>query len=190
MRMSLKALGIVAWLALLPVAGASATELVTDGGFEAGDLAAWSLTDSSGFSGLTSNAHSGSYAAALGAVQTDGTLGQTLGTVNGQSYSLTFWLANNSGDPTTSFEVAIGGVVLDSLSNSPVFDFQQYTYNFIASGANTQLLFTARNDDGFWLLDDISVTESKDTNPAPEPMTLALLGTGLAGFGAMRRKRT
>jgi hypothetical protein len=187
--MSLKGLGVVVWLALLPVAGASATELVTDGGFEAGDLGAWSLTDSSGFSGLTTPGHSGSYAAALGAEQTDGTLGQVLSTVNGQSYSLTFWLANNSDTPTTNFEVSVGGVVLDSLSNSAVFDFQQFTYNFIASGANTQLLFTARNDDGFWFLDDVSVTESRDTNPAPEPMTLSLLGAGLAGFGAMRRMR-
>lgn len=179
-------MGFAVALAALPVAGASATELVSNGGFETGNLSGWALSGDTTFTGVaTGIAHSGTYAGFFGQVGTTGTLEQTLTTVAGQNYSLSFWLSNDGG-PTNSFEASIDGGALLTLNDSPPFNYTHYTFNFTASGTSADLAFTFRQDPAFWYLDDISVAESTG---APEPATIALLGAGIAGFGAMRRKR-
>lgn len=183
---ALKALGFAVALVTLPVTGAFATELVSNGGFESSDFTDWTLTGNTSFTGVaTGIAHSGTYGAFFGQIGSTGTISQTLNTVAGQAYSLSFWLHNDGGSPN-SFDASIDGVDVLTLSDAPSFDYTQYVFAFVASGTTTPLVFTFQQDPAFWYLDDISVS---DGTPAPEPMTIALLGAGLAGFGAMRRKR-
>ena len=62
---------------------------------------------------------------------------------------------------------------------------EQTFTNLLATSATTPLIFGFRNDPGFLQLDDVAVS------PVPEPATLLLLGTTMAGVGlATRRKRS
>jgi hypothetical protein len=49
------------------------------------------------------------------------------------------------------------------------------------------LEFTFFNPLSFWDLDDVSVTDI--SNAVPEPLTIFVFGSGLAGAVAMRRRR-
>lgn len=188
MKAYLKAAGFAAVLAALPVASASA-ELVTNGGFETSDFTGWTVVDSSNNSDVTdSPVHGGTYAGEFGPSDGAGTAEQTLATTAGQSYSLSFWLSNGNAVPNL-FEVAIDGALLGSLTDQGALSFTQYVFDFVAAGSSTQLLFTFEQPGSFWWLDDVSVTETRTTTPSPEPASIALLGAGLAGFGAMRKKR-
>ena len=79
---------------------------VADAGFEASAdglgphpfSASWTSVDPSGFQGVGGDsafAHTGNNYAFLGATGTIGSLSQSISTVAGQSYNLSFWLAND-----------------------------------------------------------------------------------------------
>ena len=109
---------IVAWNAQ--------ANLVTNGGFETGNFSGWTHTDPSGFDNVGSDplfANSGTYHANLGASPNSGHLSQSLTTVAGNFYTLSFYLANDftAGLGTsTAFEVFWNGVsVLTLPANAP-----------------------------------------------------------------------
>jgi hypothetical protein len=70
------------------------------------------------------------------------------------------------------------------LGNSAISNGRLYYVTFTSSHDITRLsIITHNSDDGFGI-DDVTVAR------VPEPGTLALLGLGLLGAGAMRRRRT
>jgi hypothetical protein len=80
-------------------------------GFERGDFSGWTLVgDTTGSHVDTVNVHSGLYAAALSS-RIGGTLSQTLSTVTGSSYTLSFWLAND-GVRGNAFEILWNGTLV------------------------------------------------------------------------------
>ncbi len=163
---------------------------IVNGGFESGNFAPWVLNDPSGFSNIGTDsafAHSGTFHANLGAVGQIGTLTQTFSTIAGQTYQLSYWLANDSGVQPNFFAVLWNGVQIPSLtiSNSAIFDYSNFMANMTATGTSSTLQFQFRHDDDFFRLDDISV------NPVPEPSAawFVLAGAGILGLVQYRRNR-
>jgi hypothetical protein len=199
------ALASVAVLAA-PVA-AGAAELVVNGDFETGTFAGWTQGGNTGATGVAApdsnfivpigQAPLGNYSAYLGPVGSVGSLSQTLNTVAGDVYSVSFELAN-LGSPPDSFSATIGGDTIlaeDSVGPSEItipnvgsyYIFSAYNYTFTATGSSTPLDFTFRQDPSYFVLDNVSVTGTSGVISAvPEPSTWALMlvGFGMIGFAA------
>lgn len=167
---------------------ASASSIVSDGGFESGTANSytgpmgdgWVVTAGTGaicndltFAGCgdAGAAHTGNQMAFLDWSNTLDTTAQTLTTVPGQNYSVSYWVA---GSQANLLEVTFGGSTLFD-GTSPANgvgssgDYVHYVFDATATSTSTVLAFTGqRTVRGEILLDDVSVTAT------PEPSTLLL----------------
>lgn len=202
MRSKIQIIAIFAFLAVLSLflptaalAGSCSTvsgNLVANCGFETGSFSSWTISNLNatsvqvaGFHGYLP--HSGNYFAALGNVGSDGVISQTLSTVVGQTYDITFYLASDGSTPN-DFSASFGSTKLIDLVNTPLTTgYVQYTFAEVAISGSTTLTFTERNDPGYWALDDISVAP---VSGAPEPGVLVLLPLSLIGLGLLSWKLT
>ena len=189
--------------ALLCAAAWSANaNLVADPGFEASAdglgahpfSASWTNIDASANSnvgGDSAFAHSGNNYANLGATPGFGSLSQVLGTTIGQSYALSFWLANDitTGPAGNSFQVLFNGIQVFSLTNSGAFGYQQFTISgLVATTGATALEFVYNHNNDFWRLDDVSV-EAAGVPEAFSTIWLALPAFGALGLVQLSRSR-
>ena len=177
------ALSLVIALAVAPAVQASPVELVSNGGFETGNFTSWTRSGNLGFTGVNNQAHTGSFAAIMGPIGSDGFLTQTLSTVIGKLYNITFWLAHDGGTPN-DFGVTFGGNTVFSQFNAGGSGYTMITLaNVAASSVNDALVFNFRQDPAYYHLDDVSVTAA-----VPIPAALPLLLAGLGGLGFVGRK--
>ena len=169
---------------------ASASNIVSDGSFESGTANpytgaigdGWVVTAGTGaicnditFAGCgnAGPAHTGDQMAFLDWADTLDTTAQTLATVAGQSYTISYWVA---GSQPNFLEVTFGATTLfDGTSPTTGLgssgDYVHYVFDATATSASTELAFSGqRTVGGEILLDDVSVTAT------PEPSTWLLTG--------------
>ncbi len=132
----------------------------------------------------------------------NGTLSQSVATTVGESYTLSFYVVDEAGEPNDTFGVTFGGfsTTITGDEASPFADGSDfYTFESFAvpdsdiTDPSTTLSFLGTNDNfADWNLDDVSLACSADcpVTTVPEPSSTVLFLTGLAAFAARRRRKS
>ena len=189
----------VAALAAVSFGASAATNLVGDGSFDATAVNGWTteftsqgwndpwVTGSLGLEirdGVAGNAEDGPNFVELD-TNLNSTISQTLTTVAGQEYALSFWVEDRPGTDasTNGLTYTIDGVT-NAVVGGTTPTWTRESLTFVASGASTTLTFAAAGtSDGYG-----SSLDNVDVSAVPEPTTLVLMASGLALFGLSRRR--
>ena len=130
----------------------------------------------------------GSFGLAFNSRGCNATVTQTLSTVAGQSYDISFWYRANTVATPNNLTFSFGGMELfnQTLSN---LSYQQFTFSAVATSNMTNIVFGGRSP-GANAVDDVSVMAGTPTAVVPEPATVALMAAGFAGlFGLAKVRR-
>jgi hypothetical protein len=175
---------VLAGLTALPErASALGADLVQNGGFETGDLGNWTEVGNTGYGGVTcGNAPEGSCEAFFGPVGSLGGIEQRIATTVGGEYAISFILNSDGGTPG-AFKVDFGSQTLLSLANPPAEGNQTFSFDASATDADTVLQIQFQDDSGFMFLDAVQVSA------VPEPAGFVLMGAGLLGLAAGRKRK-
>ena len=177
----LTAATVVTTYSLLQVAPAQAVNLIANGNFATGDFSSWTQPLNTDVSNVfVSNGDNGTKTAFLGPLTTE-FLSQTLSTVAGTSYQITYDLLSTAG--TNSFETRVNNTVLFAPTNIAVTDpfFNSYSFSYIGTGSD-KLEFRFKHDSYFQL--DNVVFDGRKSTSVPEPLTI--LGTIFGGSAALK----
>ena len=169
--------------------GAFSAELVSNGSFDAG-MAGWTNADNTRYSSISYQSGGHGNVWRDGSVGTTlGTISQTLSTVAGTAYTLSFDL-QGTGTPN-KVKVWFGeDIVAFAQTNFNLPNWTHYTVTGLMADSNSSVLkFGSRNDPSFNMIDNISVTGAVTPVPEPEAFAMLLAGLGLMGTIARRRNK-
>ena len=193
--------GLAVGMMMFGVVGVANANLLTNGSFEDGDFSGgpvsadvgstiipgwtvvngqlntvstwnpWGLAASDGidFLDLTSYDDSAPY----------GGITQAITTTVGQQYTFSFDLDNPWSNGPVSVNASVGGISQEFAIASGT-SWQTFSFDFMANSANTSFTIIGMQGYNYIGLDKVSVDEKNA--PVPEPATLLLMGTGLAGL--------
>jgi hypothetical protein len=163
--------------------------LITNGGFETGDLTSWNHTGEYFVAGTLDgiSPHSGNYQGCDSGGDFSGAISQAITTTPGTAYTINFFLAAGQSQ-------GLGGTLILSWGGNTVFNhlftsafgYTEYTFNVPATNASTFLLFDFEGSEEFFL-DDVSV-EPTGVGVPDGGTTVSLLGCALLGLAGLRRK--
>jgi PEP-CTERM motif len=207
--MNSKKLLLLSAMSLFSIAitrSASATEFITNGGFETGDFSSWTILESNNAPRISNTvSHSGTYSALLGNVPPES---EALGNSWIQSNltaplpagaMLSFWWQGLTSDTITfdwqdAYITNAAGTILSTVMHTcaTTNGFQNVTFSLAAYAGQQVHVEFLDHQDGFgddtamWV-DDVSI---QGVVPEPSVASLALLGFGaLAATGIVRRMR-
>jgi hypothetical protein len=142
---------------------AAAAELVSNGGFEAGDLTGWAQSGDTSYTQVITGpadgtfVHSGTHALQIGPSGL-GFISQSLATTPGVTYTLDFWLSHPYTDAGTQWQVRLGGDTLTDVHGAGNFSYTEFTFTFTATAGSTTLQFGFYELPAYFYLDDVSVS--------------------------------
>jgi PEP-CTERM motif len=191
-------------LTCLPLSGAYASSIIVNGGFESPNIGpgtfavfasipGWTTTFGPGIEiqdHVAGSPFEGDQFVELDSFANSGMIQSGLATTAGHAYLLSFAYSPRPGVPATSngIEVYFNGVLLDTLAFTGVglsnTSWSVFSYIAVATGAFSTVEFRAAgtsNSLGGYL-DDVQFAA------VPEPATLILVGSGVAG-ALLRRRR-
>ena len=119
---------------------------------------------------------------------------ETLNVTPGTIYNFAAWGASSYSESPANLSFKINGVEIGTLQlPSTTGEWTQFgaTWDSLALTSATLSIYDLDTDysGNDFTLDDISFEPARTTQATPEPMTLVLFGSGLAGLGRLRRRR-
>jgi len=130
-----------------------------------------------------------------GSNSTEG-VSQSVATTSGTNYVLTFYIGNTTGGgifgTTSTDALFINGTNVGNYENSNTdatgLNWEQFTYDFMASGSSTTIGFANRDPGGDNSNGLDLVNLEVGTSTVPEPATVGLVGLALVAIAFRRRQ--